>query len=120
LKISVTQKTATARKRFAGGRFHAMRQIRPATRPRAGKVTYGIAISRKPRSTNETGLLTEARLYRNAFASLGTAARNHGAARFGLHTSAEPVYFGTFAPVRLECTLRHVELAAPDPISGLG
>src|SRR6266536_3572726 len=55
--------------------------------------------------------LAEARLNRDALASLGATARNDGTTGLGLHTSTETVRFRTFTPVWLKCALRHERTA---------
>src|SRR6185437_8898524 len=102
LKIRVPQKTAAAWKSFADGRPHNSRISRSET-------TITVLIRPHICIEKEEALLTKARLHRDAFASLGAATRDHGAPILGLHTSAEAVDFGTFAPIRLECTLGHVK-----------
>jgi hypothetical protein len=52
-------------------------------------------------------LLTETRLYRDAFASLGPAARKYFGSAFRLHASPEAVFFRALAPVGLKCAFGH-------------
>jgi hypothetical protein len=52
-------------------------------------------------------LLAETRLYRDAFASLGPAARKHLGSAFGLHARPEAVLFRALAPVGLKCAFGH-------------
>lgn len=52
-------------------------------------------------------LVAIAGAYRDAFASLSTAAGQDGGSALGLHPAAESVRLRAVAPVRLESALRH-------------
>jgi len=56
-------------------------------------------------------LLAEARLHRDALASLGATPRNHRASALGFHTRPKSVRLRAATTVGLECALRHYETA---------